>query len=314
MTRFGGQLAGALLTLLVMSFAVFCLMGLMPGDPIDLMLASNPQMTPEDAARLRALHGLDQPLPVRWLNWLAGLMTGETGYSRLYGLPVFDVLLPRLANTGLLMGLSVLATLALAVPLAVYSAAMPDSLRSRALNIFCLAGIAAPPFWCALLLIAFFAVTLGWLPASASLEKPLSFILPVATMTLASLAVYLRHLMNAVGEALHMPHIRTAGAKGCSKDRILWRHAFPLAATPLITLLALDLGTLFGGALTIETIFAYPGMGKLLFDGVMGSDYNLALIGFLVLTACVLAANIAADAIYSWLDPRVKAGSKGGGA
>ena len=314
MTRLGTQLAGALVTLLVMSFVVFCLMGLMPGDPIDLMLAGNPQMTPEDAARLRALYGLDQPLPVRWLHWLGGLITGETGYSRLYGLPVFDVLLPRLGNTALLMGLSLLVTIMFALPLAVYTSSRPDSPRSRALNIFCLAGIAAPPFWCALLLIAFFAVTLGWLPASASLEKPLSFILPVATMTLASLAVYLRHLMSAMGEALHMPHIRTAEAKGCNKDRVLWHHAFPLAATPLITLLALDLGTLFGGALTIETIFAYPGMGKLLFDAVMGSDYNLALIGFLLLTACVLTANIIADVLYGLIDPRVKIDAKNGAA
>jgi peptide/nickel transport system permease protein len=162
-----------------------------------------------------------------------------------------------------------------------------------------------------LLLICLFAVRLGWLPAAATLdgagfgETARSLVLPVMTLTLGSLAVYIRHLRAAMTEALQADHIRTARAKGCSPARVVWRHAFRNALAPVVTIFMLDLGTLFGGAVTIETIFAYPGMGKLLFDAVMGNDYNLALCGFLILAFFVLAANAFADIAYTFLDPRV---------
>ena len=298
--------AQTLLTLLLMSFAVFMLIGLMPGDPVDLMAAGNPHMTPEDAARLRSLYGLDQPLSTRYLHWLVSALQGDFGYSRLFGLPVLEVLWPRLLNTAVLMGLSLLLTLALAIPAGVYAAHRKDSNLDRVLNLFCFAGVSLPPFWCALLLISFFAVTLQWLPASARLDDLSSLILPLLTLTLANLALYIRHTRSAMVEALRADHIRTAAAKGCSDGRILWRHAFRNALPPIVTILMLDLGTLFGGALTVETVFAFPGMGKLMFDAVMGNDYNLALIGFLLLTAFVLLANLCADALYGALDPRVR--------
>lgn len=310
------RLFQALLTLLAVSFLVYTLIGLMPGDPVDLMAAGNPRFTPEDAARLRALYGLDQPLPLRYGRWLSSALSGDLGYSRLYNLPVLSVIFPRLLNTGLLLGLSLLATLALAVPLGVLAARRIGTATDRAINFLCLAGISLPHFWLGLLLICLFSVTLGWLPAGSELGGSLTdsiraLVLPVATLTVAGLAVYIRHIRAAMADALRADHIRTARAKGCSARRTVWNHAFKNALPPVVTILMLDLGTLFSGALTIEAIFGFPGMGKLMFDAVMGNDYNLALTGFLILAFFVLLANFMADMLYAFLDPRVSYDGEG---
>ena len=304
------RLLQAALTLVVVSFLVYVLIGLMPGDPVDLMAAGNPHMTPEDVARLRAIYGLDQPLISRYWHWLSAALQGDLGYSRLYNLPVFSVLLPRFLNTGILLGLSLLFTVGFAIPMGVYAARHAGTPSDKAINLFCLAGISLPHFWLGLLLICLFAVTLGWLPAGASLSGALgdnlkSMILPVTALTFSGLAVYIRHLRAAMGEALKADHIRTARAKGCSESQVVWNHAFKNALPPIVTVFMLDLGTLFSGALTIETIFGFPGMGKLMFDSIMGNDYNLALTGFLILTFFVLLANFMADLLYAVLDPRV---------
>ncbi len=306
------RLLASLATLVVVSFLVFCLMGVMPGDPVDLLVAGNPKMTPEDAALLRARYGLDQPVLARYGHWLAGLAQGNLGYSRLFGLPVQDVIVPRLANSLILLGSALVTTLLVAIPLTVHAALRPQGWMNRTLTFIALAGMSLPAFRVGLMMIGLFAVTLGWLPAASDPHDLASLILPVVTLSLGMMAGYVRHLQTAMAEALAAEHIKTARAKGCSTARLLWRHAFPLAATPLVTLILLDLGTLLGGALTIETVFAFPGMGKLLFDAIMGNDFNLALCGFFILTLCVLAANALADYLYGWLDPRSRALKQGG--
>lgn len=311
-----GRLFQALLTLLAVSFFVYLLIGLMPGDPVDLMAAGNPHMTPEDAARLRALYGLDQPLLTRYGRWLMAALSGDLGYSRLYNIPVLQVIGPRALNTAILLGSALLLTIIVAVPLGVRAARFPDGAGDKAINFFCLAGISTPHFWLGLLLICLFSVTLGWLPAAATLSEGSgwqqfkSLVLPVLTLTVSGLAVYVRHLRAAMLEALKADHIRTARAKGCTESRVVWRHAFRTALPPAVTVFMLDLGTMIGGAVTVETIFGFPGMGKLMFDAVMGNDYNLALTGFLMLNFFVLIANFAADAAYAFLDPRVSYGVK----
>jgi peptide/nickel transport system permease protein len=309
------RLLQAIVTLLAISFLVYMLIGLMPGDPIDLMAAGNPRFTPEDAARLRALYALDQPLPVRYGRWLTAALQGDLGYSRLYNMPVLEVLWPRFRNTGLLLGVSLVITIALALPMGVHAARHLGGWSDRAINLFCLAGISLPHFWLGILLISLFAVTLGWLPAGASLDGEFlddvrAMTLPVATLAVSGLAVYVRHLRAAMADALRADHIRTARAKGCSPARTVWNHAFKNALPPVLTILMLDLGTLFSGALTVEAVFGFPGMGKLMFDAVMGNDYNLALCGFLILTFFVLLANFMADFLYAALDPRVSYGVK----
>jgi peptide/nickel transport system permease protein len=171
-----------------------------------------------------------------------------------------------------------------------------------------------PTFWLALMLIVVFAVTLRWLPASGvealeggSLADRLRhLVLPVATLTVVVVPVYTRHVRAAMVEILALDFVQTARAKGASEARVLWRHALPNALLPVVTVLALELGALVSGVLVIETIFAYLGMGKLIYDAVMGNDYNLALVGLLFATAATLVGNLAADLAYARLDPRIR--------
>jgi peptide/nickel transport system permease protein len=303
----------ALLVLAVMSFVVYILIGLMPGDPIDIMLSGNPEMTSADADRLRRLYGLDQPLWRRYLAWAGNALAGDFGYSRVHGVPVEAILLPRLANTLVLIGAALVLALAIALPLGVVAAGRAGGRLDTAINLGCFAGISVPPFWLALLLIMLFAVALDWLPAggTGALEAETAgervryMVLPVLTLTLASIAAYTRHIRAAMLEALGQDYMRTAAAKGLRPARALWRHGLPNALLPLITLIALDFGMLFSGALVTETMFGYLGMGKLIYDSVLGNDFNLALVGLLVATAMTLVANLGADVGYAALDPRV---------
>jgi peptide/nickel transport system permease protein len=307
------RLAEIVVVLAVMAFVVYGLIGLMPGDPIDLMISADPRMTAEDAARLKAVYGLDRPLTERFLAWSAAALSGELGFSRLFAQPVTEVLGPRLVNTSLLMGLSFVLSLAIAFPVGIAAARRPGSLVDEAVNLLCFAGISVPPFWLALLLILLFAVGLGWLPASGvatvgdgSLgDRALHLVLPVLTLTLASVGGYTRFIRAALIEVMRQDFIRTARAKGASERRVVLGHALRNALIPVVTIVALSFGGLFSGALITETMFAYPGMGKLIFDAIMGNDYNLALAGLLFATLVTLVANLGADLAYVALDPRI---------
>ncbi|MGE0121054.1 MAG: ABC transporter permease [Dongiaceae bacterium] len=314
MTRFLLQrLAETLLVLLVMSFVIYGLIGLMPGDPIDLMLTADPKLTPADVARLKALQGLDQPLIDRYLAWLGAALQGDFGYSRLQALPVWQVIMPRLGNTVLLMGLSLAIALAIAVPAGVWAAARPGSLADGAINLLAFAGLSVPLFWLAILLIILFAVILRVLPASGTAtvgadglaDRATYLVLPVLTLTIVTVGTQLRYVRAAMIEVLRQDFIRTARAKGVARGRLLYGHALRNAMIPFITILALDFGTLFSGALITEQMFAYLGMGKTIFDAIMGSDYNLALVSLLLGTAVVLLSNLLADLAYVWVDPRI---------
>lgn len=314
MSRFVAvRLAQALIVLVAMSFAVYALIGLMPGDPIDIMVAGNPQLTSEDAARLRAVYGLDRPLLERYGAWIGAALEGDFGYSRVYGVPVLDVLVPRLGNTLILIGISLVLSLALALPIGVLAAVRPYSWIDTAVNLLCFAGISVPSFWLALLLIMLFSVSLGWLPAGGLstaeggdlVDRLRHLALPVLTLTLASVAGYTRYIRAAMLEQLRQDYTRTARAKGVGRSGLLWRHALPNALIPLITVAALDLGALFSGALITETMFGYLGMGKLIYDSILGNDYNLALVGLLFATVTTLGGNFGADVAYAALDPRI---------
>lgn len=313
--RLIGRFGQSLMILLLVSAGSYGLIGLMPGDPIDLMIQADPRLTAEDAARLKALEGLDRPLLERYADWLFAAVVGDFGDSRLYRVPVADVLWPRLWSTLTLLGLAMVLALAVAIPAGVLAAAKPGGVADRTINLACFAGVSIPPFWLALLLILIFAVSLGWLPASGAppsgqQHNPLAhvpyLILPVATLSASAVASYARHVRSAMIEAMTEDWVRTARAKGASKARVLWRHGLRNALLPVTTLVALDIGTLFSGALIVETVFARPGMGKLIYDAILGNDYNLAMVGLTLATAVTLAANLGADALYGRLDPRVR--------
>ncbi|HUZ73643.1 MAG TPA: ABC transporter permease [Stellaceae bacterium] len=299
--------------LAVMSFVIYALIGLMPGDPIDMMIASNPHLTAADAARLKALYGLDRPVIERYLAWARAALSGDFGYSRLYVRPAVAVLLPRLGNTALLMGTSFVLALALALPMGICAARRPGGWFDRIANLAAFTFISVPSFWLALVLILVFAVALGLLPAGGIAtvgdggvaDRLRHLVLPVTTLTLASLGGHVRYVRAAMIETLRQDYIRTARAKGAGEMRVLLAHALRNALIPVITVVALSFGSLFSGALVTETMFAYPGMGKLIYDAVMGNDFNLALAGLMLATATTLLANLAADIAYAAADPRI---------
>jgi peptide/nickel transport system permease protein len=299
--------------LVLMSFVIYGLIGLMPGDPIDLMLGADPHLTAADVARLKQLYGVDRPLIERYLAWAQAALSGDLGYSRLFSAPVAATLLPRLGNSLILMGSSFVIAFAAALGLGIGAARRPRSRFDTAVNFACFAGVSLPTFWLALILILVFAAGLGWLPASGMgggengdlADRLRHLILPVATLTIANMGGYTRYVRAAMRDALGQDHIRTARDKGASEARIVWRHALRGALVPIATILALSFGSLVSGALVTEEMFAYPGMGKLIFDAVMGNDYNLALAALLLATAVTMFANLAADLAYAWLDPRV---------
>jgi peptide/nickel transport system permease protein len=297
----------------LMSFVIYGLIGLMPGDPIDLMRSSDPRTSAVDVTRLKAAYGVDRPLVDRYLAWAGAALVGDLGYSRLFSRPVLAAVLPCLVNSLLLMGASFLLAFSLALMLGIAAALHPNSPLDTVVNLLSFTGISVPSFWLALLLILLFAVELGWLPASGIAtaggggvgDRLRHLALPVATLTLANLGSYTRFVRAAMRDALAQDHIRTARAKGAGEIRVVVHHALRSALIPLVTILALSCGGLVSGALVTETMFSYPGMGKLIFDAVMGNDYNLALVALLLATVVTMVANLAADLAYAWLDPRV---------
>ncbi len=303
----------AALVLLLMSFVIYILLGLMPGDPIDIMASGDPEITSEDIARLKALYGLDQPLSTRYWHWLSGVFSGDFGFSRLHARPVLEVLGPRLWNTAALMGISFLLALTIAIPAGVLAAVYQRSWIDYGINLVAFAGFSLPSFWLALLFILLFSVHLGWLPAGGVqsvgrndwADWLLHLIMPVTALTVLTMGRIIRFTRSAMLEALRQDYVRTAEAKGLNLYQVVVGHALRNAMIPVITVLALDFGTLFSGALVIEQIFAYQGMGKLIYDSILGSDFNVALVGLLFATMLTLMSNLGADLLYGWLDPRI---------
>lgn len=303
----------ALLVLLVMSFVIYSLIGLMPGDPLDLMIQSNPGATPEVVARLRAIYGLDQPIYLRYLHWLWDALRGDLGFSRTHSQPVLDVLAPALWTTCKLMLISFVLSVILSLILGIAAALKPGGLIDGVVSFFAFAGISVPVFWLALMMILIFAVRLHWLPASGLANVGdgsfsdyfRHLIMPVTTLALATTGGFTRFVRASMIETLRMDHIRTARAKGNGEGRVVLIHALRNALIPVVTIMALSFGTLFSGALLTETMFAQPGMGKMIYDSILSNDFNLALSGLLFATLITLLSNLMADIAYGWLDPRI---------
>ncbi len=225
---------------------------------------------------------------------------------------MLEILLPRLGNTIILLGLASALAIAIALPLGFVAAVRPHSVVDNSVNLFCFAGISVPPFWLAILLIILFAVTLGLLPAGGMGPPATGFfarleflVLPVLTLTIASLAGYTRFARASMMEAMRQDYVRTAFAKGLALHQVVIGHALRNALMPVVTIVALDFGALFSGALITETMFSYLGMGKLIFDSILGNDFNLALVGLLFATLVVLIGNFLADIAYAAIDPRI---------
>lgn len=303
----------------VLSYVCFYLMSLMPGDPVDMMVASNPKITAEDVTRLKSLYGLDQPVYKRYGNWIASIGQGDLGYSRTYRVPVQELMGPRLWNTFLLSLASLTLSLLIAIPLGIISALKPGSRTDYFMNLFSFAGISIPSFWLAIVLIIIFAVKIPILPAGGTqtigmentgfwadlTDRSMYLILPVLSLSIQQIGRFSRFTRSAMLEAMRNDFIRTARAKGLSRRRVIWNHGFRNALIPLITILALSFSGLFSGAILTETVFAYQGVGKLVYDSIIGNDYNVAMISFVISVSMVLLMNLLADILYGFADPRI---------
>ncbi len=314
MTRFIlRRILQTLLVLLVMSFVIYSLIGLMPGDPIDIMVASNPNIAPEVAATLRKLYGLDQPLILRYWRWLSAALSGDLGYSRTHSQPVLTILLPALWQTCKLLISSFTISVILSFALGIAAARKPGGWIDGLISLGAFAGISVPVFWLALMMILVFAVELHWFPASGIAnvgdgsfrDQFVHLVMPVTTLALATTGGFTRFVRASMIEVLRLDLVRTARAKGASETRVVLIHAFRNALIPVVTVMALSFGVLFNGALLTETMFAQPGMGKMIYDAILGNDFNLALSGLLFATLVTLLSNLAADLAYGWLDPRI---------
>lgn len=308
-----------LAVIVLLSYVCFYLMSLMPGDPVDMMIASNPKMTTEDVARLKSLYGLDQPVYKRYASWVTAISSGDLGYSRTYRVPVQELMGPRLWNTFLLSAAALTLSLLIAIPLGVISALRPGSKLDYFMNFFSFAGISIPSFWLAIVLIIIFAVKIPLLPAGGTqtigeenlglwadiLDRSKYLILPILSLSIQQIGRFSRFTRSAMLEAMRNDFIRTARAKGLSRRTVVWKHGFRNALIPLITILALSFSGLFSGAILTETVFAYQGVGKLVYDSIIGNDYNVAMISFVISVSMVLLMNLMADIFYGFADPRI---------
>jgi peptide/nickel transport system permease protein len=297
----------------VMSFLLFMLIGLMPGDPIETMFEGNPALTPELVDQMRALYGLDQPVVLRYWHWLIAAIHGDFGYSSLYFRPVTEVLRPAIGQTATLITVTLLVSIPLALLLGTLAARRPNGMVDSLVSAFSFAAISMPSFWMSLVLISLFSVKLHMLPATGiplQNDAPLSvqiryMTLPVTVLSLFYVGPLIRYVRAAMLETLSADFVRTARAKGLSEPVVLARHALRNALMPMITVLALSFGHLFSGALVVETIFGMLGLGKMIYSGVTNIDFNLALVGLLFVTFIVLLSNLLADLSHAYLDPRI---------
>lgn len=306
------------IVIFVLSFVSFYLMNLMPGDPVDIMISSNPKITSADIQRLKGIYGLDKPIHSRYWHWLTDTFSGDLGYSRTYRVPVADLLGPRLLNTLVLSLASLFLALLIGVPLGILAALKKGSFFDYLVNLVAFAGISIPSFFLGILLIIVFAIGLVWLPAGGTetvganltgmswfLDRLRHLILPALSLTALHLGSYVRYTRSAMIETMHNDYIRTAKAKGLPFKRIVFIHAFKNALIPLVTVVALSFSFLFSGALITETLFSYQGAGKLVYDSIMANDFNVAMVSFVITVSMVLLMNLLADLLYAWLDPQI---------
>jgi peptide/nickel transport system permease protein len=312
-TYLGRRLLHLVPVLLGVSLVVFLVMHLAPGDPADVMLGV--QATAEERARLRADLGLDDPLAVQYLRWLGRVARGDLGRSLWTSRPVLDEVLDRLRATLLLTGSGLLLSTVLGIALGVASAMRPDSLLDRASAVASLFGASMPVFWLGIVLMVVFALWLGWLPASG-MHAPYGgggagdllrhLVLPALTIAAASTTIVARLTRSTMLDVLGQDYVRTARAKGLAERRVVVRHGLENALIPIVTMVGVQAGYLLGGAVLTETVFAWPGVGTLMVQGILQRDVPLVQGCVLLVALTFVLVNLAVDVLYAWLDPRIR--------
>ncbi len=305
------RIAAIVPTLFFVSILIFGLQQLLPGDPAVAMAGE--ERDPAAIAYLRAKFHLDEPVPVRYGYWLKGVMHGDLGDSVRIQRPVTELIVEKLPVTLELALLAMAIALAIGVTAGVVSAVKKDTAWDHAANAFALWGISTPNFWLGILLILLFSVKLGWLPASGYVspfedlgENLASMIMPAFVLGNAIAAVLMRHTRSAMLNVLSADYVRTAKAKGLPWRRVVLRHALRNALIPIITLGALEFGTLLSGAVLTEQVFSIPGFGKLIVDAVFNRDYSVVQGVVLFTATAYIALNFLADVAYVVVDPRLR--------
>ena len=291
------------------------------GNPV-ADLQRNPRFRPADIERIRENMGLNEPLPVRYVTWVGNLGRGDLGISLSNATPVRDRILGVLPNTVILTGVSLLVSLLLSIPLGIFAATKRGSWFDNTVTVLSVAAFAMPTFWLALLLILLFATQfrewgLPSLPVSGMydarggggfLDRLEHLILPVVALTIGDLAGWTRYIRSQMLEVIRQDYVRTAQAKGLSQRAVVFGHAFRNAVLPLVTLIGLSLPTIVSGAFIVETVFAWPGLGRLTVEAARKSDYTLILGTVLMFSVLTLLANLLSDIAYAVLDPRIRYG------
>ncbi|WP_161883024.1 ABC transporter permease [Deinococcus alpinitundrae] len=315
--------------LLVISLVIFTLTALQPGDPVDQLVLGNSQITPEDIARLRAAYGLDQPISLRYWFWLTHALQGDFGWSRTFSAPaaayVFE---ERLPNTLLLTLPALVLSTLIAVPLGIFSAVRQYSILDYVLTFFSFVSFSAPIFWIGAMALWLFAIYVPQLTGglislppgglgSPDLAPDAGFwavvadklrylILPLSILMLREIAVILRFLRASMLEVLNQDFVRTARAKGLSNRNVLYRHALRNAVLPIVTLLGLSIPGLFGGAVLTETVFSWPGMGRVIVEALTSKDFNVVMVALTFISVLTVVFQLLTDLAYAAVDPRIR--------
>ncbi|MFH0887283.1 MAG: ABC transporter permease [bacterium] len=312
-----------LLPLLIgISIISFFMMHLAPGDPTAMF--TDPNTRPEDLARIRANWGLDKPVAVQYFYWLGNFVRGDFGTSLKEGRPVTNVIFERLPATLLLMGTTMVIILLITIPLGVLSAVKKNTLFDHFVTVFSFIGMSIPTFWLSLVLMMAFSLYLGWFP-SGGMSDPLlkdppfyiqifdvarHMILPILVMVIGGLAGLTRYQRSSMLEVLREDYIRTARAKGLPERTVIFKHALRNALIPIITIMGLSLPDLFGGAFIIETIFSWPGMGRLGVQSIFMRDFPVVMGIVMISGLLIVMGNFLADICYALVDPRIRYGEK----
>ena len=305
----------AIPSLLGISAVLFFVLALAPGDPFS-ELATNPNVPPEVQAALRAKFGLDDPIYLRYVHWLNAMLHGDWGFSFVSRMNVDTLILQRLPATLYVIGSAQILALMIAIPVGVYAATKPYSLFDQIANTLAFVGFSLPTFFTGILFILIFSVTLDWLPFVYTtdikgtgirwvLEMIRQAIMPVAVLGLFQAASMTRFVRSAMLDVIRLDYITTARAKGLGQAKVIVKHVMRNAMIPVVTLIALQIPAVFGGAIVTEQIFRIPGIGSLLISSILSNDTPVVMAVTFVFACLVVLFNLIADILYGWLDPRI---------
>lgn len=304
----GRRIAMGLLTIFVTTVAVTLLIHLVPGDPVQIMYAQSQGTTPEQLEAIRRSLGLDQPIYVQYLNFLGRLLEGDLGTTVRGQQPVLDLILQRLPNTLALAFSAMAIAAAIGIPLGFLAAWKRGTWVDTGLMTMAIAGVSVPHFWLGLILLFVFAVELQWLPVAGT--GPLNLVLPAVTLGMSNAAIVARMTRSSMIDVMGQDFVRTAHAKGLPTGTILRRHVFRAGVVPVLTIAAMQFAAMMGGAIVVENIFAWNGIGRLAIEAIFQRDYPMIQGFILVFAVVVVAVSVLLDVAYALVDPRVRRASR----